>query len=292
MAWIKLLRPKHWIKNLLLFAALVFSGRVTDVPALLCCLYAALLFCLASSAIYIINDIIDAPSDRKHEIKSARPIAAGKIKAGAAWTVALLLAAAALLISLLAVRSINLTLLLAAYIVLSVLYSLVFKKIPLLDVCILVSGFLIRLMAGGAVIEQTVSPWLYLTVMSLSFFVGLGKRRNELRKLGNDAENVRGVLKYYTPEFLDKNMYLCMCAALVFYSLWTVLAKPGGGTGLVWTTPLALVICMKYSLTIEKNDWADPVDVLLGDKIMLMLVVIFAAVIAAVLYGGKIIGVA
>lgn len=292
MAWIRLLRPKHWIKNLLVFAALLFGGRLTDVPALLRCVAAAVLFCAASSAVYIMNDILDAPADALHEVKRNRPIASGKIKPGSAWCVFAVLAAACVLVSAFCMKSVGLTAALAAYIVLNVLYSLILKRIPLLDVCILAAGFLIRLMSGGVVIDQAVSPWLYLTVMSLSFFVGLGKRRNELRKLGDRADEVRGVLKYYTPEFLDKNMYMCMCAAVVFYALWTVLAGPGGGTGLVWTTPLALLICMKYSLSIEKSDWADPVDVLLGDKVMLVLVVIFAAIIAAVLYGGRLFGAA
>ncbi|MCR5649037.1 MAG: decaprenyl-phosphate phosphoribosyltransferase [Oscillospiraceae bacterium] len=292
MDWIKLARPKHWIKNLLVFAALVFSGRLTEGAAVLRCLWAALLFCAASSAVYIFNDICDAPADALHEVKRARPIASGRIKPASAGAVCAALTAALIAAAFFAVKSPKLTLLLAAYIAMNVLYSLFLKRIPLLDVCILVAGFLLRLLCGGAVIDQPVSPWLYLTVMALSFFVGLGKRRNELRRLGARAENVRGVLRFYTPEFLDKNMYMCMGAAVVFYALWTVLGRPGGDTHLVWTTPLALVICMKYSLTIERSDWADPVDVLIGDKVMLVLIVIFAVIIAAVLYGGKILGAA
>ena len=143
---------------------------------------------------------------------------------------------------------------------------------------ILALGFLIRLLYGASIINVEVSPWLYLTIMSFSFYLGLGKRRNEIIKIGKET---RGVLKYYNEEFLDKNMYMCLSISIVFYALWTAFSD---NYLLIWTVPLFILILMKYSLNIEKDSLGDPVDVVLNDKILIGLILVYGILLFSLIY--------
>ena len=146
---------------------------------------------------------------------------------------------------------------------------------------ILALGFLIRVLYGGALINVEVSNWLFLTVLSISFYLGLGKRRNELIAQEKTGNTTRSVLKYYNKEFLDKNMYMCLSMTIIFYSLW---CQDLNSDYIMWTIPIVLLICMKYSLNIESNSSGDPVEVLLKDKILMLLVGIYAIAILLTLY--------
>ena len=148
---------------------------------------------------------------------------------------------------------------------------------------VLVSGFLLRVVYGSAVTGTPISDWLWLTVISAAFFFGLGKRRGELAA----ETDSRSVLKSYTREFLDKNMYVTLACALVFYSLWTVdpaTAARMGTKNFVYTVPLVLIICMKYSLDLESKQGGDPVETVLRDKILLLLIALYGAVTLAAIY--------
>lgn len=157
---------------------------------------------------------------------------------------------------------------------LNILYSFWLKHIPILDVVILASGFLIRVLYGSNITNIQISNWLYLTILVFSFYMGLGKRRNEYKKMGT---NGRKVLEFYNESFLNNNMYMCMALGIVFYSLWCIdVNKASTGIfNIIWTVPIVLIICMKYSLNIENESHGDPVDVILGDKILLLLGVIY-----------------
>ena len=144
----------------------------------------------------------------------------------------------------------------------------------------MVSGFLIRVLYGSNITNIEVSNWLYLTIISASFYMGLGKRRNEL-KVQEKVGNTRNVLKYYNKEFLDKNMYMCLCMTIIFYSLWF---QDLNSKYIMWTIPIVLLICMKYSLNIESNSSGDPVEVLLKDKVLILLIGIYAIAIFLTLY--------
>lgn len=286
--YVRLIRPKHWIKNGLIFAALIFSGRAIQLSSFITTLYGFISFCFISSSVYILNDIRDVESDRKHEIKCKRPIASGKVPINHAWFLAVAIFICAFTLNYLAKSSFLSVLLILFYFVLNIFYSFGFKNIPLLDIAILVSGFLIRVLYGATLIQQDISSWLYLTVMSMSFYLGLGKRRNELVKAGSNAGSVRGVLKYYTREFLDKNMYMCLALTLVFYALWSVdpiTIQRIGGNYILWTVPLVMLICMKYSLSVESGDYADPVDVLTESKSLIALVFFYGITMICILYG-------
>lgn len=279
--YIKLIRIKHYIKNFLIFLPLIFSRNINATNILLSIL-GFISFSFASSIIYIINDIRDKEKDKNHPTKKNRPIAAGTISITNALIVAtlLLIITIAILIYLSTFNKF-ISIYIITYILINIMYSFGLKNIPLLDVFILALGFLIRVLYGGALINVEVSNWLFLTVLSISFYLGLGKRRNELMAQEKTGNNTRSVLKYYNKEFLDKNMYMCLSMTIIFYSLW---CQDLSSDYIMWTIPIVLLICMKYSLNIESNSSGDPVEVLLKDKILILLVGIYAIAILLTLY--------
>lgn len=289
-AWLKLLRVRHWLKNLLVLFPLVFSGRATQPEALAQGLAAFAAFCLVASAIYIVNDIRDAESDRAHPVKAARPIASGAIGTVPAVVAACICAILAILLCApLAQISWLALVLLGAYAALNLAYSFGAKDVPLLDVAILTAGFVLRILFGGAFCGIEVSSWLFLTVLSLSVFLSLGKRRGEIARFGTDA---RASLKRYDPAFLDKNMYVYMGLGLVFYSLWTFqglggiyLGESVGQWAMVAGIPVAMFACMRYSACIERDSSdGDPVGVVLADKPLLALMAAWAVVMVVGVY--------
>lgn len=280
----KLMRVHHYIKNLLVFAALACSGQLFHLEKLINGIAAFAAFCMISSVVYIINDIHDVDKDRKHPTKCKRPIAAGAVSVKTAWGLAVVLVLIAIACNGVVFQLIP-TLLLTLYLVLNLAYSLGLKNIPIVDVTILVAGFLIRILYGALVTEITVSNWLYLTVIAVAFYFSLGKRRNELRQIGDGK--TRKVLKAYPINFLDKNMSMCLTLANVFYALWSMDEKTMtfyNSTYLIFTVPIVLLITLKYSLDIEGESDGDPVEVLLRDKVLLGLCVVYLAVMFVVLY--------
>lgn len=151
------------------------------------------------------------------------------------------------------------------------------KNIPIVDIVILASGFVIRIFYGGIITNITISKWLYLVITVGSLYMGLGKRRNELKK----QTKTRDVLKYYNVNFLDKNMYVCVALSIVFYSLWT-LEMPN--PQISWTIPIFIILLMCYSLDVEGDSDGDPVEVILHDKILIGLLVLYALFIFILLY--------
>ncbi len=283
--FLKMIRCHHYMKNLLVFSALAFSGQMTDTDKLLAGVIGFFAFCAASSFVYIVNDLRDREKDRLHPKKKDRPIASGRISTRTATITAIvcLLLALGLICLRFSIESLSL---LAAYIILNLLYSWKLKDIPLLDVAILVSGFFIRVLLGGVITDIAVSNWLLLTVISFSFFLSFGKRRNELKTL--DGSSTRAVLSGYTVTFLDKSMYLCLALAVVFYSLWSV-----GDTTIdhyhsnkvVLSVPIVLFITLRYCMDIEKETSdGDPVEVLLHDKILILLCTAYAVFMMMLLY--------
>ena len=282
--YIKLMRPKHYIKNLILFLPIFFNGSITNIQKLLSVIGGFCAFCLISSVVYIINDICDAENDRKHPTKCNRPIASGKIRKPSAIVFAVLLFACAMAINWFVCKTNILAwVLTVGYIALNLGYSLGLKNVVLADILILVSGYLIRLIYGSAITDIPVSNWLYLTVMAFSFYMGLGKRRGEL---GGSGGTTRKVLKFHNRSFLDKNMYMTLGLGIVFYSLWCV----DSGTvamysdKIIFTIPLVVIICMKYSLTLEGDSDGDPISVIFHDKWLMALALFYAALILFIIY--------
>ncbi len=282
--YLKLMRVHHYIKNCLVFAALACSGQLFNPQKLTSGILAFIAFCMISSVVYIINDIRDKEKDRKHPTKCKRPIAAGTVSVRNAWILAVALFAVAMLCNYLTYH-LSSTLLLALYLILNLAYSFGLKNVPIVDVSILVAGFLIRIMYGAFVTEIAISNWLYLTVIALSFYFALGKRRNELKRIG-DGET-RKVLKAYPINFLDKNMGMCLTLANVFYALWSMDEKTMSfynNSYLIFTVPIVLLITLKYSLDVEGESDGDPVEVLLHDKTLIALCALYLAAMFAILY--------
>lgn len=286
--YFKLLRVKHYIKNVLVLLPLICSGMLLQVDLLIKAAFAFVSFCLISSVVYILNDIHDVEHDRNHPTKRNRPIASGAISIKMAYVVAILLFVLAFFIHFFVCKSdIFMAGLLLLYFVLNVAYSMGLKNIALLDVVILASGFLIRLFYGGGVLDITISNWMYLTVLVASFYLGLGKRRNELKKISDGA--TREVLRFYSQNFLDKNMYMCLTLTIIFYSLWCIdpitTLTTGSTTGLLCSIPILIVVFMKYSLDVESESCdGDPVEVVLHDKMLLVLVALYACAMVGIIY--------
>ncbi len=272
------MRVKHYIKNFLVYIPLVFSGQFLSAD-LVATSAGFLAFCFLASSIYIFNDLNDIEKDRLHPGKKYRPLASGAVskKAGSA------VGAVCLAISILLQSTLGEAegvWYLGTYFLLNVLYSRKLKDIPLLDIVVLVSGFLIRVLYGAALTGIEISGWLYLTVTAVSFYMGLGKRRNEWKRM-KPEETTRTVLKGYTYEFLDKNMNICLGLAITFYALW---AKDYGSPWMLWSVPAVMVLAMKYSMDIEGDSDGDPVEVIMKDRLLLVLALIYVVYIFAVIY--------
>lgn len=169
---------------------------------------------------------------------------------------------------------------LISYLIINIFYSNGLKNIPILDVVILTSGFVIRLIYGGVISRIEISGWLYLTLISASFYMGLGKRRNEM-KMSGEGNETRTVMKYYNYAFLDKNMYMCLGMAEVFYALWAIDQKQDI---MMWTIPMVIVMGMKYSLSVEGDSDGDPVELITHDKILWVLAVLYALMVLVAIY--------
>ncbi len=282
--YLQLMRVHHYLKNFLIFLPLVFSSNLFQREMLLPNVLGFISFCMAASFVYVFNDICDIESDQKHEIKSKRPIASGAVSVKSAKILAVFLIFFSVVINFLAVKT-NVTgwIVIIAYILLNIFYSRGLKNIPLLDIVILVSGFLLRVIYGSIISSIAISNWLYLTVISLSFYLALGKRRNEIKRHGN----IRKVSFFYNENFLNSNMYVCLGLTIVFYALWCVdpaTIAMHSCKNIIWTVMLVMIICMKYSLQVEGDSNGDPVDILLGDKVLMGLVISYAVIVFAIIY--------
>lgn len=282
--YLKLMRVHHYMKNLLVFAALVCSGQLF-VPAKLCAgVLGFFAFCATSSAIYIINDIRDCEKDRRHPTKCRRPIASGAVSVRNASILAVVLfVLAALFIA--PVFKLSAVLLLLLYIVLNLAYSFGIKNVPIADITVLAAGFVIRVIYGAQLTEIIISNWLYLAVFAMSFYLALGKRRGELIQVADG--DTRSVLKAYPLDFLNRNMTMCLTLGNVFYALWSmdqVTTAFYHNRLLIFTVPIVLLITLKYSLTIDTASDGDPVEVLIHDRALLLLVLLYLAVMLGILY--------
>lgn len=273
LLYLKLMRVKHYIKNLLIFLPLIFSMNFYDLNKDIKTLIGFILFSLVSSIIYIINDINDIEKDKNHPKKCKRPLASGELTKKEAYILLIILALIVIIGNVILRTSWYSITILVSYLILNILYSKIFKNIPIVDVICLVIGFVLRVIYGASLIDVQVSNWLYLTIISFAFYLALGKRRNELQAGGD----TRKVLKFYNKEFLDKNMYMFLTLMLVFYSMWCVdesnIAK--FNNKLIYTVPILMIIAMKYSFNIENSAEGDPVEVLLSDKVLMILVLLF-----------------
>lgn len=279
--YLSLLRVKHYIKNLLIFLPMFFNVSFFDREKLISAVMGFISFSAAASAIYIFNDLKDVEKDRLHPRKKDRPLASGEIKKGEAVTlmiISIIISISLLVLSCFLVKSsIYAVLILAVYLIINIFYSAGLKNRPIIDVVILAAGFVLRVYFGGFMTDVYISKWLMLVITMGSLYMGLGKRRNELVYKPESRE----VLKYYNTSFLENNMYVCMVLSVVFYAMWTVEMNKDM---MIWTIPMILIILMKYSLDIEGDHDGDPVEVLMKDKVLILLVLLVFIAMFYLLY--------
>ncbi|MFN3956047.1 MAG: decaprenyl-phosphate phosphoribosyltransferase [Tepidimonas ignava] len=273
---IKLMRPKQWVKNGFVFAPLMFTGSFLDADAINHALFAVLLFCIASSATYIINDIRDIERDRRHPSKSkTRPLAAGIVSVPAAL---ILLAALYTVLIWGWFVAPKVVMVIAVYLVLNVAYTFVLKQQPVVDIFTIAIGFVLRVYAGAMALEVPVSSWMFITTLCLALYLAAVKRRQELSQSGTEG---RTVLQKYTISLVDRYAEMSATGALLFYSMFVMSAKPG----LVITVPLVLFGLFRYWFVVEALDGGEsPTDALLADWQLLLTVVLWVAACGWVLW--------
>lgn len=279
-------RPLEWIKNTIMFAALLFSRNLLEPDLLLKTLLAIGVFCLASSTVYLVNDICDRNEDKNHPKKSLRPIASGVLPIAMATQAALLMAIAALTGSF--VMNWSFGLLTSSYLLLNILYSKWLKHLVILDVFSIATGFVLRVIAGAVVIDVVVSHWLLICTGLLALFLGFSKRRYELVALGNDASLQRRVLGDYNPHFLDMMIGIVTSATLMAYSLYTVSSETiqrFHTDRLLLTVPFVLYGIFRYLyLVYHKDHGGNPSKSLLSDRPLLISILLWAIASGLIIY--------
>lgn len=260
-----LIRPKHWIKNLVIFAPLIFARELFAGDQVVAAARAFLAFCLTASAVYIINDIADAEADRAHPLKRNRPIASGRMSVRSALIV--LGAVIALCVPLCIGMRGRFILLLAVYFAMNIAYTFRLKNVMLLDVFVIAAGFMLRVLAGAYAIGVEVSSWIVLCSMFISLFLGSAKRRGELvnfRESG--AEAPRRVLKLYSVEFLEQMLTIAAAGAVISYALYTVAPRTVevfGTDELIYTTVFVMYGVFRYLFLIRTGEKAENPTLLL-----------------------------
>ncbi|HEY9076921.1 MAG TPA: decaprenyl-phosphate phosphoribosyltransferase [Anaerolineaceae bacterium] len=284
-AIIKTMRPKQWTKNVFLLAAIIFDRQLFNLGALLHTILGLTLFCLISSVVYIINDIVDAEADRQHPTKRNRPIPSGKLPVPIAISVVVVL-----LIAIFPIAywiSPPFTAILAAYFVINLLYSFWLKHIPIIDILIIASGFVLRVGAGVTLIDvQRFSPWLYVAMTLLALYMGFGKRRAELVLLAGEAYSHRKVLDGYTIPFLDQLIIIVSSTTIVAYSLYTFSAENLPGNHLTMLTiPFVLYAIFRYLYLIQvKKEVGAPDELVLTDRPLQAAIILYGIAIFVIFY--------
>jgi 4-hydroxybenzoate polyprenyltransferase len=277
-------RPKQWIKNGFVFAALVFAGKLGQLDLVAQTVAAFILFSLLSSTVYLLNDAADAEADRKHPLKANRPIAAGRLPVRTAVAIAVILGLGSLAVSALVDYRFGLVAL--AYLTLNVAYTFWLKHLVLLDVFAIAGGFVLRAMAGAAVIHVSISPWLYLCTILLSLFLGFGKRRHELLLLEGSAGVHRRNLEEYTGPLLDDLINIVAGATIIAYSMYTFFASAvPQNRAMMVTIPFVLYGIFRYLLLIHRTDLGGaPEEAVWRDFPLLIDLVLWAVTSAVILH--------
>jgi len=271
MRFLQIMRPLHWIKNVFVFAALIFGkklfGPADEVLfAVARAVGGFICFCLAASAMYILNDIVDRQTDRLHPEKSKKPIAAGTVSVGNAAVLSAVFAVAAIICSY--ILADRLAVIILAYIGLMVLYSLSLKQLMILDCVVISVGFSLRAMAGAVVVGVFISPWLVICTFALCLFLAFSKRRSEIVQLRENSELFRKTLGSYTPELLAHMLDVTSGLAVVCFLLYAMDERTFalfGTNNLVYTTPFVLYCIFRFSALIQQGKFSDPVDLILKD---------------------------
>jgi 4-hydroxybenzoate polyprenyltransferase len=283
-AVIKSMRPKQWAKSIFLFTALVFDRKLLHFDAFLRTLAGAVLFSLLASAVYIINDIADIESDRNHPEKRHRPIASGKLPKTTAWAVGVGIMLVALILAY--VLEPAFMIIGFIYLVLNLSYSTWFKHVPLLDVLILASFYVLRVQAGVTLIEvKRFSPWLYVVTTLFALFIGFGKRRAELTLLAKEANQHRSVFEGYTIDLLDQLITIVSGTTIVAYSLYTFSAPNlPENHAMMLTIPFVLYGLFRYLYLLQMGKGGAPEEIAFTDRPLQASILLWSISILIIFY--------
>jgi 4-hydroxybenzoate polyprenyltransferase len=282
---LKTMRPRHWVKNGLLFIPLIFDEQLTNWPALVRVVAGFVLFCLLSSLIYITNDLMDVEADRNHPQKRERPIPSGTLKVSTARIASLLLAAIVFIPAFFLSK--YFTLFCLAYLLLNFAYSAWLKHSPILDVMTLASFYVIRVSAGTSlIVVHRFSPWLYVFTTFLALYLGIGKRRAELNLLADGADAHRKSLSGYTIDLLDQLILIVCSSAILTYSLYTFSAPnlPPNHT-MMLTIPFVIYGIFRYLYLVQvKHSGGEPEEVLFTDRPLQVTLLLWGLSILIIFY--------
>lgn len=301
---IRLLRPRQWIKNFAVYGAVLFSGQLFDGQTFLIVTYGFFIFCAVSSSIYIVNDIFDIEKDRLHPFKKLRPLAHNEVSINVAISIAAILAIGSFLISYL--LNPGFFLIVITFYVLHLCYSAFLKHIEIIDILTLAAGYMLRVFAGEVISNTHISAWLLLTVISLSMFLAIGKRRSEIALLSHhDGTPIttRKTLSHYTDKLLDIYLSIFATSTFISYALFTFLENPGGlqftltffpadalGTYLQRKWLMVTIVPVTYGIMrylqriYEKQEGESPERLLFSDRPLLVSVVIWTVIVLVLTY--------
>jgi len=282
---LRAVRPRQWLKNLLVGTAPLAAGRLLEQQVLISVALAFVAFCLVSAMVYLLNDVRDVEEDRLHPKKRLRPIAAGELSVPAAIAIAVVTGIAGFALAFLTSTDLGITV--TVYVALQVLYTLFLKHVPVLDLAMVASGFLLRAIAGGVASNIPLSQWFLLVASFGSFFMIAGKRYSELKALGADAGTRRSLTRY-TESYLRFAWMLAAVMVLISYSLWAFENRGDPLMGVPWTAisiaPFTLGL-MQYALEVDSGNAGEPEDVVLHDHVLQAMGVVWLVVISVAVFG-------
>jgi 4-hydroxybenzoate polyprenyltransferase len=280
------LRPAQWTKNLLVFAGLLFAKKLFDAAAVLTAVEAFIIFCGLSGVVYLVNDVMDRESDRRHPTKSRRPIAAGYLSVSTALVAASVIGA----IALTAAFAIGWRFgaVAAAYLSLQALYSGPLKHVVIIDVLTIAIGFVLRAVAGAVVLSVVISHWLFVCTILLALFIALAKRRHELVLLADDASSHRPILGEYSSYLLDQMIAVVTASTLIAYIFYTISPETEQKFGTTWlglTIPFPLYGIFRYLYLVHRREGGgSPADLLLNDRPLLACVTLWVVAVVLIIY--------
>ena len=288
--WVRLVRPRQWIKNLVVFAGLLFTGRFGHLTELEKMAGLFVIFCVISAAGYIVNDVLDRRLDLEHPTKRRRPIAAGRIRPVTAIVVAAVLLAAGMAGAVMLGWQVMLVT--AAYLALTLAYSIVLKHRVIVDLLAIAAGFLLRALAGTACLGVELSPWLFVCLSFLSLMLGLGKRRHEIGLLNAEAANHRPVLSQYSRSYIDQMLMMMAASSIITYAIYTINSSTARQhPALVYTVPLVLYAVMRYVYLVQHFERGGrPEEIFLTDRPMGLIVILWSLMVMAIFLWKEIVG--
>jgi len=280
------LRPRHWVKNLFIFAAPFFSLKLFDPHNFSLVSIGLAYWCLITSSMYLFNDIVDRKEDLLHPEKKKRPVASGELGLGSAYIIFLGLSIISILFSI--QLNFYFSLFIIAYFLINIVYSLYLKHVIILDVMCIASGFVLRVASGAALISVGLSEWIIMCTLLLSLFLGFGKRQEEITSLQENAGSHRKVLKEYETGFLQHIPYVLVSSTIVCYMLYTVSPEAMhkfGSKNLIYTTPFVIYGLFRYVfIAYEKKKGADPTQVLFQDLPTVLNIILWLVTVGLIIY--------